>query len=64
MATFENSLGKWWMPDEGSAAYLEGYKALYAMDEGVYDENPYERGTQANSDWYDGWFSAMRAHSI
>ena len=50
------------MPDVGSAAYLEGYKALYAMDEGNYDENPYERGTQANTDWYEGLFAAVWAH--
>ena len=64
MAHFENSKGKWWMPDEGSEAYLEGYKALYAMDESVYLENPYEKDTQANDDWYDGWFTALAAHSF
>ena len=64
MATFENSLGKWWMPDEGSAAFFEGYKALYAMDEDVYLENPYKKGTQENADWYDGWMTAMAAHCM
>ena len=62
MATFENSKGIWWMPDEGSAAYIEGYKALYAMDEGVYLENPYKRETQENRDWHDGFMSAFAAH--
>ncbi len=62
MAKFTNSLGTWWLPNEGSAAYLEGYKALYAMDEGVYEDNPYERETQENRDWYDGFFSALVAH--
>ncbi|MHA1962802.1 MAG: hypothetical protein ACW99U_21645 [Candidatus Thorarchaeota archaeon] len=63
MAHFTNSLGKWWMPDEKPAAFLEGYKALYAMDEGVYLDNPYEKETQANDDWYSGFFTAMRNHS-
>jgi hypothetical protein len=50
------------MPDDKSEAFLEGYKALYAMDEDVYLDNPYERNTQANKDWYEGLFEAMANH--
>ena len=62
VATFTNSKGEWWMPDGKTEAYQEGYKALYAMDEEVYLENPYKRETQANSDWYDGHFDALATH--
>ena len=62
MASFENSLGEWWMPSGETDAFIEGYKALYAMDEGVYLENPYESDTQENTDWYGGFMTALAAH--
>jgi hypothetical protein len=50
------------MPDNKSEAYIEGWKALYAMDLGVYSDNPYKKGTQGNEDWYNGWMDALVTH--